>query len=111
LPAAATPISCSCKRRPAHRAGTFSFELGGARRRLTAYRLDGGRGDSLFLPFLDETSGHETYGAGRYLDLEPDDDGTYVYAPKFSCPLTPPGNRLALRIEAAERLPSGGEAY
>jgi uncharacterized protein len=111
------------KLRPAHRAGTFSFELGGARRRLTAYRLDGGRGDSLFLPFLDETSGHETYGAGRYLDLEPDDDGTYaidfnlayhpscVYAPKFSCPLTPAENRLATRIAAGERLASDGEAH
>ena len=105
------------KLRPTHRAGTFSFELGGEPRRLTAYQLDGGRGDSLFVPFLDQTSGRETYGAGRYLDLEPDEDGTYaidfnlayhpscVYAPKFSCPLTPAENRLATRIEAGERLP------
>jgi hypothetical protein len=105
------------KLRPAHRAGTFSFELGGEPRRLTAYQLDGGRGESLFVPFLDQTSGRETYGAGRYLDLEPDEDGTYaidfnlayhpscVYAPKFSCPLTPAENRLATRIEAGERLP------
>jgi uncharacterized protein (DUF1684 family) len=104
------------KLRPAHRAGTFSFELSGAPRRLTAYSMNDGRPESLFLPFLDETSGHETYGAGRYLDLEPDDDGTYaidfnlayhpscVYAPQFSCPLTPPENRLATRIEAGERL-------
>jgi len=105
------------KLRPAHRAGTFSFELGGEPRRLTAYQLDGGRGDSLFVPFLDQTSGRETYGAGRYLDLEPDEDGTYaidfnlayhpscVYQAKFSCPLTPAENRLATRIEAGERLP------
>jgi uncharacterized protein (DUF1684 family) len=111
------------KLRPAHRAGTFSFDLGGAQRRLTAYQLDGARGDSLFLPFLDETSGRETYGAGRYLDLEPDDDGTYaidfnlayhpscVYAPKFSCPLTPAENRMATRIAAGERLSEGGEAH
>jgi uncharacterized protein (DUF1684 family) len=104
------------KLRPAHRAGTFTFELGGSPRRLTAYQFDGGRSDSLFVPFLDETSGHETYGAGRYLDLEPDEDGTYaidfnlayhpscVYAPQYSCPLTPPENRLATRIEAGERL-------
>jgi uncharacterized protein len=111
------------KLRPAHRAGTFAFELAGAPRRLTAYQLDGSRGDSLFVPFLDETSGRETYGAGRYLDLEPDEDGTYaidfnlayhpscVYAPKYSCPLTPPENRLATRIEAGERLPEGDTAH
>ncbi len=109
------------KLRPAHRAGTFSFELGGEPRRLTAYQLDGGRDDSLFVPFLDQTSGRETYGAGRYLDLEPDEDGTYaidfnlayhpscVYAAKYSCPLTPAENRLATRIEAGERLPISEE--
>jgi uncharacterized protein (DUF1684 family) len=32
---------------------------------------------SLFVPFLDATSGRDTYGAGRYLDLEQEDDGTY----------------------------------
>jgi uncharacterized protein len=109
------------KLRPAHRAGTFSFQLGGEPRRLTAYQLAAGRGDSLFVPFLDQTSGRETYGAGRYLDLEPDEDGTYaidfnlayhpscVYQPTFSCPLTPAENRLATRIEAGERLPVSEE--
>ena len=53
------------------------------------------------MPFLDATSGGETYGAGRYMDIEVEDDGTYsidfnlayhpscVYDAKFSCPLTP----------------------
>ena len=77
------------------------FELGGAPRQLTAYTFDGGDGASLVVPFLDQTSGTETYGAGRYLDLEPELDGTYsldfklayhpscVYDAKFSRPLTP----------------------
>jgi uncharacterized protein (DUF1684 family) len=108
------------KLRPARRAGTFTFELAGEPRRLTAYEFEGGRSDGgLFLPFLDATSGTETYGAGRYLDLEPDEDGTYaidfnlayhpscVYAPDYSCPLTPAENRLPVRIEAGERLPEG----
>jgi uncharacterized protein (DUF1684 family) len=102
--------------RPAHRAGVLRFELGGEPRVLTAYTFDGGDDTSLFVPFLDATSGTETYGAGRYLDLEPEDDGTYaldfnlayhpscVYDIKFSCPLTPAENRLATRIEAGERL-------
>ena len=111
------------KLRPARRAGTFTFELGGAPRRLTAYTFESGQSDSLFVPFLDETSGHETYGAGRYLDLEPDEDGTYaidfnlayhpscVYAPQYSCPLTPAENRLATRIEAGERLAEGAAGH
>ncbi len=109
------------KLRPAVRAGTFSFDLGGEPRRLTAYEFEGAHRDGrLFLPFLDATSGSETYGAGRYLDLEPDEDGTYaidfnlayhpscVYAPQFSCPLTPAENRLPVRVEAGERLAEGG---
>ena len=108
--------------RPAHRAGTFTVEHESAPRRLTAYVLDGGGSESLFVPFLDATSGHETYGAGRYLDLEPELDGTYVldfnlayhpycvYAESYSCPLTPAENRLPIRIEAGERLPQDAGA-
>lgn len=104
------------KLREAVRAGTFQFELGGATQRLTGYKFAAGAGESVFLPFLDATSGSETYGAGRYLDLDPEADGTYVvdfnlayhpscvYDPKFSCPLTPAENRLPVRIEAGERL-------
>jgi uncharacterized protein (DUF1684 family) len=105
--------------RPAHRAGVLRFNLGGEQRQLTGYTFDEGDGESLFVPFLDTTSGTETYGAGRYLDLEPEEDGTYtldfnlayhpscVYDPRFSCPLTPAENRLPVRIEAGERLPEG----
>ncbi len=104
------------KLRPAHRAGILAFELDRERRALTAYTFDGGDEESLFVPFLDPTSGTETYGAGRYLDLEPEDDGTYtldfnlayhpscVYDARFSCPLTPRENRLPVRILAGERL-------
>ena len=107
------------KLRPAHRAGVFAFEVGGAPQSLTAYVMNDGDPTSLFVPFLDATSGTETYGAGRYLDLEPEDDGTYVldfnlayhpscvYDTKYSCPLTPAENRLPVRVEAGERLPEG----
>jgi uncharacterized protein (DUF1684 family) len=104
------------KLRPAHRAGTLTFEFGGEPRQLTGYVLDDGDPDNLFVPFIDATSGSETYGAGRYLDLEPEEDGSYsldfnlayhpscVYDFKYSCPLTPAENRLPIRIEAGERL-------
>ena len=102
--------------RPAERAGVFRFEVDGVACSLTAYTFEGDQGDSLFVPFLDGTTGVESYGAGRYLDLEREDDGTYildfnlayhpscVYDPRFSCPLTPAENRLTVRIEAGERL-------
>jgi uncharacterized protein (DUF1684 family) len=109
------------KVRAARRAGTFTFDVDRAPHRLTAYELEGAHSDGrVFVPFLDATSGRETYGAGRYLDLEPDEDGTYaidfnlayhpscVYASHFSCPLTPAENRLSIPIEAGERLPEGG---
>jgi uncharacterized protein (DUF1684 family) len=106
------------KLRPAHRAGYLGFEIDGATHRLTAYTFDGGDGESLFVPFLDGTSGTESYGAGRYMDLDREEDGTYsldfnlayhpscVHDPRYSCPLTPSENRLPVRIEAGERLPS-----
>lgn len=104
------------KLRDAVRAGIFRFELGGASQALTGYTFKDGHSDSVFVPFLDGTSGTESYGAGRYLDLYAEDDGTYaldfnlayhpscVYDARFSCPLTPAENRLPVRIEAGERL-------
>ena len=74
--------------------------------------------NGLFVPFTDATSGRETYGGGRYLDLPERADGTYVldfnaayhpycvYDPAYSCPVPPPENRLALAVTAGERLPS-----
>ena len=106
--------------RPAERAGVFRFALDGRDVALTAYTFEGGDRESLFLPFLDVTSGSETYGAGRYLDLSPEEDGTWsidfnlayhpscVYDPRYSCPLTPPENRLPVPIRAGERLPDPG---
>ncbi len=107
--------------RDARRAGVLRFELAGTPSALTAYQFatDSPGSTELFVPFLDRTSGAETYGAGRYLDLDVEDDGTYaldfnlayhpscVYDPRFSCPLTPAENRVAVRIEAGERLAEG----
>jgi uncharacterized protein len=104
------------KLRPAERAGVFRFAVAGTPLSLTGYRFAGGDEESVFVPFLDATSGTETYGAGRYLDLFPEEDGSWtldfnlayhpscVYDARFSCPLTPAENRLPIRIEAGERL-------
>lgn len=107
--------------RAAHRLGRLRFMVDGHPVTLTAYRLGASSDeDSLFVPFRDRTSGVETYGAGRYLDIDPEPDGSYAldfnlaynplcaYSDAYSCPLPPPENWLPVRIEAGERAGDGG---
>ena len=97
--------------------GAFSVDLDGETYTLQAYRPDR-EADRLWVPFRDATSGETTYGAGRYLDLEPDthrvDDGwildfnaaynpTCAYNHAYECPMIPPENWLDVRIEAGEQ--------
>jgi hypothetical protein len=105
------------------RVGRCSFVLDGRACSLDLFWLEG-YGGGLFLPFLDGTSGTESYGAGRYLldtvkgaDLGTDDRGRLVldfnfaynpscaYDPVWSCPLAPPANRLPVDVRAGERTP------
>ncbi len=94
--------------------GKFSFVVDGQEVSLTVFRsVDG---EEFFLPFADSTSGSETYGAGRYLEVVPLHDGNYLidfnyaynpycaYNPNWSCPIPPPGNRLKVAIRAGEKL-------
>lgn len=94
--------------------GYVEFEINGQPQTLQIYKSP--EQGELFLPFLDETSGHETYGSGRYLDVHEyadskiilDFNGSYnpycAYdAEKWSCPLPPKDNRLTVRIEAGEK--------
>jgi uncharacterized protein (DUF1684 family) len=73
-------------------------------------------GDFLWLPFYDETSGKDTYGGGRYLDLKVDAEGlvdldfNYAYNPlcdynpdKYNCTLPPLANKLGFAVEAGEK--------
>jgi len=91
--------------------GKLGFEAGGEPAELTLYQADGG---SYFLPFRDATSGKETYGAGRYVEVVKKDgrfelDFNYAYNPycayseKYSCPLPPAENWLKVPIGAGER--------
>lgn len=87
-----------------------------------AYRLDVlDEGNSYFVIFADETSGVETYGAGRFLYVNKADstgkifiDFNKAYNPpcaftKFAtCPLPPKQNHLKLRITAGEKKFNGG---
>lgn len=97
------------------RAGEAELEL---------YWLEG-YGGGLFVPFADATSGEETYGAGRYvldtvkgadlgmqdgrlvLDLNFAYQPSCSYDPRWTCPLAPPANRLAVPVRAGERTGAG----
>ncbi len=65
--------------------GQLKFDVDGTPVVLTVYRdVDG---DEYFLPFMDVTSGVESYSDGRYLDLPATEDGrllvdfNYAYNP------------------------------
>lgn len=94
------------------------FELDGINNKLLILEImDMGpyRG-TLFLAFADKTSAHETYGAGRYLDVKKvpgaksitlDFNEAYnpycAYNNNYSCPFPPPENILAVAIKAGEK--------
>ncbi len=96
------------------RAGTISFEVEGQAAGLALYAEEGADGHEFFAPFRDATSGGETYGAGRYLEAELEEDGTVVvdfnvaynpycaYNDRWSCPLPPIENWLKVAIRAGE---------
>jgi uncharacterized protein (DUF1684 family) len=99
------------------RYGTFSFPIDGKICTLTAYKSQDGPG-VLFVPFRDATNNRETYGVGRYLDLEEQPgsapyvlDFNLAYNPycayneNYTCPLVPKENILPVEIRAGEKLP------
>ena len=94
--------------------GAVAFEVEGKLYRLDAIKEKGE--PKLFMIFADNTSGKETYPAGRYLYVDPPDpagkiiiDFNKAYSPpcaftKFAtCPLPPKQNRLPFAIEAGEK--------
>jgi uncharacterized protein len=106
------------------RIGRLVFTLGGQECGLTVLSLVQYAG-GLFVPFRDRTSGHETYGGGRYLfDTAKDTDGLVLevepgssevgidfnfaynascaYSPRWACPLAPPENHLPVAVRAGE---------
>lgn len=91
--------------------GTVTFEIDGVTHELEAYAS----GDRLFFVFGDQTSGRETYPAGRFVYANlPGEEGKTIldfnksYNPPCAfnafatCPVASPRNRLKTRIEAGE---------
>ncbi|MFN8355246.1 MAG: DUF1684 domain-containing protein [Spirosomataceae bacterium] len=96
-------------------AGKVMFERDGKIHMLTLFVEPSRR--MFFLPFRDATSGTDTYGGGRYLDIpmgmvRNDSlliDFNVAYNPycaynyEFTCPVPPDENRLSIAVKAGEK--------
>jgi len=100
------------------RIGTVDLPVGGTLDVWWLHQYGGG----IFVPLRDGTSGDGSYGGGRYLldtakgawlgggdtsitlDLNFAYHPSCRYNPRWQCPLAPPGNTVAVRIEAGEQL-------
>jgi len=98
--------------------GEFRFKVGNEEYKLQAYK-NNPLEERLFIPFRDVTSGQQTYGAGRYLDLNPEEhitaEGKWIldfnraynpwcaYNTNYVCPFVPPENWLKVDIPAGEK--------
>jgi len=95
-------------------AAILAFELGGDTRHFVATKGSDGK---LSVVFADATNRVETYGGGRFLDLEAPVDGRVLidfnraynppcaFTPWATCPLPPEMNRLPVRVLAGELQP------
>lgn len=98
----------------------LDFELDGKTCQLTLYQSkelssNPEYQDYLFLPFTDQTSGSESYGGGRYLDVRIPKGDTMIinfnlaynpycaYSNRYSCPRVPANNDLPIAIKAGVR--------
>tara|TARA_B100000809_G_scaffold256434_1_gene296403 strand:- start:926 stop:1525 length:600 start_codon:yes stop_codon:yes gene_type:complete len=97
--------------------GVASFQINGKFYQLNIYQNQGlikkkEYKDYLFLPFLDNTNGEESYGGGRYVDMSiPEGDTIDIdfnkaynpycaYNERYSCPIVPRENYLDLEVTA-----------
>lgn len=101
--------------------GVLTFRINGEHFSLNVYQGEEnmqtkGFENYLFLPFLDDTNGEESYGGGRYIDLRIPESDTItidfnraynplcVYNEKFSCPLVPRENYLPIQVKAGVKM-------
>jgi uncharacterized protein len=111
-------MKTSTERKPLYvKYGELLFSIDGKNFKLNIYRnIDLSKKKEyknyLFLPFLDLTSGNESYGGGRYIDMRIpkgniitiDFNKAYnpycAYNHKYSCPVVPDENNLNIEIKA-----------
>ena len=95
------------------RFGYIEFEVKNEKCMLTVFKQH--HSDYLFVPFKDKTSGVESYGAGRYMEIERIKHSLFIldfnisynpfcaYNDQWVCPMTPFENNLKVEILAGEK--------
>ena len=103
----------------------INFKINGEKHKITTYRQSPVLPlykTLIFVPFKDPTAPHETYGGGRYMDMDTKDfkDGKVVldfnkaynpycaFSDGWNCPIPPKDNHLKVRIDAGEKVPLTG---
>ncbi len=101
--------------------GVLTFQLIGKTFSLNVYQgkelmNEDGFKDYLFLPFMDDTNGEQTYAGGRYIDLRIPEGNTLkidfnkaynpycAYNEKYSCPIVPRENYLDVAVKAGVKV-------
>ena len=100
------------------RFGFIKFEYDKKTYRLNIYQGNSKSGNEYFMIwFTDLTTGSETYGVGRYLDFELNEDKDFIYTidfnlaynpycaynPDYTCAIPSKEDYLDLRVEAGEK--------
>lgn len=115
-------VTSSGKSKEAQRYALLRFTLNGKKYQLCTYQLlqlkeKPETANELFLPFVDLTCGKESYGGGRYIDLQITNirnnkvkiDFNKAYNPYcafttgYNCPIPPRENALPVAIKAGEK--------
>jgi len=104
--------------RPAILVGYLNLDFDGDKYKVNVYKSFSRTGDEYYsIWFTDKTTGRTTYGVGRYLDFELDDDPENVYtidfnkaynpycaySPLYTCPIPRSEDYIDLEIEAGEK--------
>ncbi len=116
-------METTTNRRPIYQKyGTLHFEMDGIKCELPVYQnmsldIPEEYKNHIFLPFTDLTTGKESYGGGRFIDLELpfesevliDFNSAYnpycAYNHKYSCAIPPEENNLKVAIKAGVKAP------
>lgn len=104
--------------RPSLKYGYFEYLFNEQKHQLQLFKIlprKENQSDYLFLGFTDATSNEETYGGGRYINLDLNEENFYIvdfnyaynpycaYNPKYSCAIPSRENHLSIAIEAGEK--------
>ena len=94
-----------------HKAGIATFTKDGKEVSVTLFD----EGETFMLPFTDLLSGSETYGGGRYINIEKTNNNKLeidfnkahnfycAYSEMFVCPVPPASNKINLQVAAGEK--------